>query len=91
MSPDDLATAPNIGPKLAAGLREVGIGSMDELRAVGAVDAWDRLRGADLFDCVNSMLALEGAIEGVRWHHLPAEQRQALTTHVHDQSVGGRA
>lgn len=91
MTPDDLATAPNIGPKLAAGLREVGIGSIDELREIGAADAWDRLRGAGLYDCVNSMLALEGAIEGVRWHHLPAERRQMLTAHVHDQNVGGRA
>jgi hypothetical protein len=26
---------------------------------------------------------LEGAIQGIRWHHLPAERRADLTAYVH--------
>lgn len=73
----------NIGPKLAAGLRSVGITDIDQLRAEGAISAWERLRRADEFDCVSSLLALEGAIHGIRWHHLPTEVRAELTAHVH--------
>jgi DNA transformation protein len=78
-----LETIVNIGPKLAAGLRAVGITDLDQLRAEGAVSAWERLREADEFDCASSLLALEGAIQGIRWHHLPAERRADLTAYVH--------
>jgi DNA transformation protein len=78
-----LETIVNIGPKLAAGLRAVGITDIDQLRAEGAISAWERLRRADEFGCANSLLALEGAIQDIRWHHLPAEIRAELTAYVH--------
>lgn len=80
-----LETIVNIGPKLAAGLRAVGIADIDQLRAIGAKSAWERLRWADEFDCVNSLLALEGAIQDIRWHHLPAEVRAELTAYAHGE------
>jgi DNA transformation protein len=79
---DELEQVVNIGPKLAAGLRQVGIRSLDELVDRGSIEAWELLRGAGLFDCCSSMLALEGAVQGVRWHHLPRELRDELAAHV---------
>lgn len=80
---DRLESVVNIGPKLAAGLRAVGITDLEQLRAEGAVSSWERLRRTDEFDCVHSLLALEGAIQGIRWHHLPPELRADLTAHAH--------
>jgi DNA transformation protein len=57
----------NIGPKLAADLREVGIPDAETLREVGADEAVDRLMAAGLRDCTHASRALHGAIEGRRW------------------------
>ncbi|MFC6356927.1 TfoX/Sxy family DNA transformation protein [Luethyella okanaganae] len=73
-----LAEVVNIGPRLAAGLRGIGIDDLEELRREGAMPVWERLRRVDSFDCVHSLLALEGAIQGVRWHLLPVERRTEL-------------
>ncbi len=83
---EELEQVVNVGPKLAAGLRQVGIPSLDELVDRGSIEAWELLRAAGLFDCCSSLFALEGAIRGVRWHHLPDELRAELTAHV--RSVG---
>jgi DNA transformation protein len=57
----------NIGPKLAADLRAVGIPDAEALRSVGASEAAERLEAAGLRDCTNARRALEGALAGVRW------------------------
>ncbi len=69
-------TGVNIGGALARDLREVGINTLEKLRASGAEKAWVRLRTAGLRDCVHSRLALEGAVRGVHWTDIdPGEQR----------------
>ncbi|CAG7845708.1 hypothetical protein USB125703_01983 [Pseudoclavibacter triregionum] len=73
---------PNIGPALASALRQVGIHREGELTRLGAVAAWERLREAGLYDCASSLQALEGAVQGIRWHELPAERRAALRAHA---------
>jgi DNA transformation protein and related proteins len=57
----------NIGPKLAADLRTVGIPDAETLRRVGARTAAERLAGAGLRDCTHATRALEGALAGQRW------------------------
>ena len=79
MTPDpDLGGLPNVGPTLAAELRAAGIESSDQLRALGARAAWGRLRDVNPErDCSSSLLALEGAVRGVRWMAIdPAERRR---------------
>lgn len=77
-----LESVVNIGPKLAAGLRNVGVNDLGQLCDEGAVAVWERLRRADEFDCVHSLLALEGAVQGIRWHDLPADLRSDLAAYV---------
>jgi DNA transformation protein and related proteins len=62
-----LEDLPNIGPKLAADLRQVGVPDAEALRSVGAAEAAQRLEDAGLRDCTHSRRALEGALAGVRW------------------------
>lgn len=76
--PKPIESLPNIGPELAAQLQKVGINTSEELLRTGAMAAWQRLVRAGFRDCMNSLLALEGAIEGVRWQELPIERREEL-------------
>jgi DNA transformation protein and related proteins len=76
--PKPIESLPNIGPELAAQLQKIGINTSEELLRVGAMAAWQRLVRAGLRDCLNSLLALEGAIEGVRWQELPIERKEEL-------------
>ncbi len=87
MSDGILVALPNIGPRLADGLAQVGVRAPEDLMELGAVEVWERLRGAGLYDCVSSLLALEGAIRGVRWHDLPADVRAELTDHVRTRAI----
>lgn len=78
-----LRTAPNIGPRLAAALAQVGVPDLETLTDRGAVPVWEQLRAAGLFDCEHSLLALEGALRGVRWSQLDPELRATLCAHAH--------
>jgi DNA transformation protein and related proteins len=72
-------TLPNIGTVLAERLRKAGIETDAELKKVGDVTAFLRIR-AELPDdaCVHTRLALAGAVRGVRWHDLDQTLRKAL-------------
>jgi DNA transformation protein and related proteins len=63
----DLESLVNIGPKLAADLRTVGVPDVETLRLVGAGEAAQRLAEAGLRDCTHARRALEGALAGARW------------------------
>lgn len=72
----DLTELPNIGPKLAATLREAGIDTPDALEEVGSIEAWWRIHPT--FDCMHSLFALEGAIQGVPKSLLDDDTRRRL-------------
>lgn len=61
-----LSELPNIGPKVEAQLNAVGITTPEELRAVGARGAWLNIQSMDASACIHRLLALEGAIQGVK-------------------------
>ena len=67
-----LVDLPNIGPVLAMQLEQAGVSTPDDLRVVGARQAWLRIRRVDASACINRLYALEGAIRGIRWSSLPA-------------------
>lgn len=62
----ELSKLPNIGKKLEEQLHQVGINTADELKETGAKDAWLKIQAIDESACINRLLALEGAIEGVK-------------------------
>jgi len=75
----DLETLKNLGPISAARLRSVGIETPDELRRLGAVEAYARLRRAHPLETTQvALYALHGAITGVRWYSLSDETRARL-------------
>ena len=62
----ELSKLPNIGKKLEEQLHQVGINTADELKETGAKDAWLKIQAINESGCINRLLALEGAIEGVK-------------------------
>ena len=74
----ELKTLPNIAEKLEAQLNEVGISSIDALKKAGSREAWLRIAAIDPSACYMRLCALEGAIQGVRWHHLDEETKKKL-------------
>ena len=72
-----IAEAINIGPTLASDLGRAGLDTLEHLRAHGYREAWRRVHDVNPDrDCSHSMLALAGAIEGVRWTTLPEATRE---------------
>lgn len=70
----------NIGKVAAQRLIEVGIDTPEKLIATGSMDAFLAVRLRDPGACLDMLYALEGAIEGVRWHALSAEKKLELKT-----------
>jgi DNA transformation protein len=76
---DDLLRLKNIGPASVRQLRDVGIEDEAALRKLGALDAYRRLKHAFPRHISLVMLyALEGALRGCHWNHLPPGVKDKL-------------
>ncbi|WP_346886146.1 TfoX/Sxy family protein [Clostridium sp. UBA4395] len=73
-----LSDLPNIGKKLEEQLNEVGIKTVEQLKKVGSKQAWLDIKAIDASACINRLCALEGAIQGIRWHSLSDEVKGDL-------------
>ncbi len=70
---------PNIGPVLEGHLRAAGIETAEQLRAVGAEEAFCRIRASAKPDaCLHELEALAGAVEGIRKSLLSRARKEAL-------------
>ncbi len=74
----ELSTLPNIGKEVERQLEQAGVRRADELRALGAENAWLRIQALDPSACIHRLLALEGAIRGVKKTLLPEGRRAEL-------------
>ncbi len=69
----------NIGPKSATLLRAAGIDSLENLREIGAVNAYRRLKFVDPRTVsLNMLWALQGALTGRDWRDIPAVEKVRL-------------
>ena len=73
-----LTSMMNIGREMERKLTSVGIGSAEELIAVGAKEAFSRLKAAYPNVCLVHLYTLEGAIHNTEYHSLSAEKRKEL-------------
>lgn len=70
---------PGIGPVTVGWLKDVDIRSVDDLRSIGSVEAYRRLkfmlpRRVNL----NALYALEAALRGCHWLDLPEDVKSGL-------------
>lgn len=68
----------NIGPKGAAWLRQVGVRTLDDVKALGAVGVFMKVKRAGFRPSLNLLYALAGAERGCHWAALSAEDKNAL-------------
>ena len=68
----------NIGPKSSAWLRQVGLRSLEDIAAVGTVDAFMKVRRAGFKPSLNLLYALEGALNDCHWQEVPDARRIEL-------------
>lgn len=77
--PGGLARLPGLGPKSSGWLREVGIKTEADLRAIGAVAAWRRLKHWNpRLVSLNALYALHAALHGLHWRAVDADTRERL-------------
>ena len=76
---EKLTDLPNIGPKLAEHLTKAGVETPEQLRQMGAEEAFLRIHAqVDPTACLHELEALAGAVEGVRKSLLPPERKAEL-------------
>jgi DNA transformation protein len=74
----ELSMLPNIGKVIEKQLNKVGIFTYDELKDTGAEQAWLKIQKIDDSACIHRLLALEGAIHGVKKTELPPGRKTDL-------------
>ena len=79
MSDAPVDSLPGIGPVTLGWLKEIDIRSVGDLRSIGSVEAYRRLkfmlpRRVNL----NALYALEAALRGCHWLDLPQDVKAAL-------------
>ena len=73
-----LSKLPNIGKVVEKQLNDVGINTVDELIDIGSKEAWVKIKELDESACINKLMAIEGAIQNIRWHDLSEADKENL-------------
>ncbi len=68
----------NVGPKSAAWLRQIGIRTEEDLRKIGAVEAYRRVKLAGFKPTLNLLYSMAGAEDDCHWTALSEERKHAL-------------
>lgn len=68
----------NVGPKSAAWLRQIGIRTEEDLRKIGAVEAYRRVKLAGFKPTLNLLYSMAGAEDDCHWTALSEERKAAL-------------
>ncbi|MDP2112817.1 MAG: TfoX/Sxy family protein [Bacteroidota bacterium] len=82
-----LTQLPNIGKVAAEKLIQVGITTPEALKAVGSEKAFIRIQTIDETACLSMLQALEGAVQGMRWHNLSKERKEELKQFFHIRRI----
>lgn len=78
-----LVDLPNIGHELERQLIQVGITKIEDLKKIGAKQTWIQIQQIDSSACIHRLLAIEGAIRGVRKCQLPLDVKNELKEFYH--------
>lgn len=74
----ELTSMMNLGKEMERKLKSVGIGSCEELMAVGSKEAYRRLKTLYPNVCLVHLYCLEGAIHQTEYNCLSKETKQEL-------------
>ena len=74
----ELSKLPNIGKVVEEQLNQVNIFTENDLKTIGAKQAWLKIQQIDESACIHRLLALEGAVRGVKKAQLPDDVKSEL-------------
>lgn len=74
----NLSELPNIGNAVANQLKQVGILDEDDLKSIGAEQAWLKIQQIDKTACINKLYALEGAILGIKKNFAAKRKKRSI-------------
>lgn len=83
-----LANLPNIGKVVEEQLNAVGIETTEQLVQTGAENAWLKIQAIDSSACIHRLLALEGAIRGIKKTDIPSERKAELKEFYNSHKIG---
>ena len=89
MSENDLAELLNQGEKSAQMLHEAGIHTVKQLRDLGAVEAYLKIKQQGIASSLNMLYAIEGALINTHWNKLDIVTRESLLMTVDAVEDGG--
>jgi len=79
MNDAPISTLPGIGPVTQGRLEEAGLRTVSDLRAIGSVEAYRRLKFMlPRHVSLNALYGLEAALRGCHWLDLPQDVKAAL-------------
>lgn len=74
-----LTELPNIGAILLKKLNQIGVKTESDLKEMGSENAIVKISTIENSGaCINMLYALEGAIQGIRWHNLSKDRKKEL-------------
>ena len=74
----ELSKLPNIGKVIESQLNEVGINTYEDFKDYGVEKAWLKIQSIDKSACIHRLMALEGAILGIKKSELPQIRKDEL-------------
>ena len=77
-APTPLCVLPGLGLKSVKMLERAGVTTIEQLRKIGHVAAYELVRNAEPKASRNLLWVLEGALGGRRWREVAKEQRNSL-------------
>lgn len=83
----DLLAMKNLGNTSINWLRAIGVNSYDELKAVGPVDAYIKIKERGIRVSKVLLYALQGALLDVHWNELTPTMKQALLEQVAERET----
>lgn len=78
-----------LGPASRLMLARAGIDSLEQLRALGAVEAYRRTKAVNARASLNLLWALEGALSGRHWRVVAREDRWRLLNALDSAGMAG--
>ena len=78
VSKNEVGSLRNLGPKSQLWLTEIGITSFDQIRRLGAVETYLRLKSANPRVSLNMLYALHAALQDRDWREVTADEKQML-------------
>jgi DNA transformation protein len=79
-----------LGPRSAAMLEQAGVGSVEQLRSLGSIAAYVRVKRSGARPSLNLLWALESALTGQPWQEVARQHRTSLLFALEQHERGGR-